>query len=1387
MGTALTLRRYRVLAAAVVGSLGGIYSSANAATFIWTGPTGSGGTTAIPVSGNWSDTTAWSPSIAVSAATTELDFNGSGGTAYTATDDVAGDFQINILKLNSSDTAVTETIAGASAANRINLVNNGATGATINQAGAGNFNLTVGLLLTGTSAVTLSGAGAGSVGLSGVIAGAAPLTISGGKYNFSGSAANTFTGATTISGGTVTINSSAVAIASGALTLSGGALNLNATVEAVSGNVTVSGGTLTYQANDQIVNSKTVTVSNGTFALGAFNDTVAGLTVSGGTLSSTTGVLTPSSTTATGGTISAIIGGAGALTKNGSGTTTVTGVNTLSGATTVNNGTLLLNGNGSLASSSGVTIGSAVNGTLTIDNTATNVGDRLKDTGNVTFANTGGTLNYTGNTASSAETIGALGTTGGIGNVKVTSASGASAQLNASALSHTNGALDFAGAGGTLGTAGNAPRVLFGTAPSLTGGIVGGWATVGGSDFATYDATNGVTAFAGYTDLPTSGFSGTTVYQATGDVALTGGGNLLALKLNAAANQTIDLGANNVSVDGGGIIKTGGTGTTTVNGTGTLTLPGEGVLYVNQGTLVVNAPLNTPRLTKPGAGKLTLPVTGAAGWMTNPVNFAGTLELNTSSDQTITGQMGGPGTLVKSGLSTLTLSNQNNGFTNFAVNGGILEAKSIAASQNVVFDAAATQSYLGNNTGGAITLNGGTVKLTTVLGGSGGTVAGNITLGRTVSVGALGGVVDLTNTVGGTLGGGVVTVNGHSVGGGSGNLPVTFAAASTAPLIVKFNGGESGLSSNAPAGTAAPSGDWGQGNNGLRFGTITGATATTPLRVELTHGAIMDLLTLNNFAGPLTIQGQPNGDAGGSSLSLNNGKVALGGTVTLPQPLNVQGAIQIGATGAGQILDSSITVNGTASGIPGILALTGRGTGSGNPGTAQANVLDIGTFNAAGSNRTLLIQDGGTAILDARVRTDVTSQNPVRLNASTTIAAGGLLQFKQSYLFSATNTTSNNTGFHEVLGDITANGTTAKESTIEISLRVRGSGDAATSLGAYNFGISGPNGADLIVNGSGFGGLKILGRNNTAKIYTANNPTNEASLPTLTAANEGFTNVQKLLGSAAFSANSTNIAALAPARLANLKGTGGFLTIGADNETVPFPAGGEWAAAVPVGLRTSNSNTSGPDVSLPTGGTWNHNLHVDVGAELVAAAVSVTGALNKVSGSGTITSGVGANGFTVGATLTPGAAGAGILTSNGDITLASGSTYVPELNGLTAGTGYDQLNVVGQVTLDAGGNALLSPTLGYDPTPGDALAIVLNDGADAVAGNFAGLTEGAPIVLTNAATGHQFTFNISYQGNADGGTVGNDVVLTAAVPEPSTIAGIALAGGAMLARRRRRK
>ena len=95
-------------------------------------------------------------------------------------------------------------------------------------------------------------------------------------------------------------------------------------------------------------------------------------------------------------------------------------------------------------------------------------------------------------------------------------------------------------------------------------------------------------------------------------------------------------------------------------------------------------------------------------------------------------------------------------------------------------------------------------------------------------------------------------------------------------------------------------------------------------------------------------------------------------------------------------------------------------------------------------------------------------------------------------------------------------------------------------------------------------------------------------------------------------------------------------------------------------------------------------------------------------------------------TFSPGAS-TGVLTSNGDITLGSGSTFTVELNGNTPGAGYDQLNVVGAVTLNQG---MLAASLGYDPTGPDALIIINNDGADPVLGTFVGLPEGSTLPLT---------------------------------------------------------
>lgn len=103
--------------------------------------------------------------------------------------------------------------------------------------------------------------------------------------------------------------------------------------------------------------------------------------------------------------------------------------------------------------------------------------------------------------------------------------------------------------------------------------------------------------------------------------------------------------------------------------------------------------------------------------------------------------------------------------------------------------------------------------------------------------------------------------------------------------------------------------------------------------------------------------------------------------------------------------------------------------------------------------------------------------------------------------------------------------------------------------------------------------------------------------------------------------------------------------------------------------------------------------------------------------------------------------------STGNLTVgANGATYAVELNGTTAGTEYDQTSVTGTVSLTS---PMLSVSLGYAPSIGDAFTIISNDGSDSVSGSFIGLSEGATFTIGVA------TFSISYAGGT-----GNDVVLT---------------------------
>src|SRR5262249_34530615 len=91
------------------------------------------------------------------------------------------------------------------------------------------------------------------------------------------------------------------------------------------------------------------------------------------------------------------------------------------------------------------------------------------------------------------------------------------------------------------------------------------------------------------------------------------------------------------------------------------------------------------------------------------------------------------------------------------------------------------------------------------------------------------------------------------------------------------------------------------------------------------------------------------------------------------------------------------------------------------------------------------------------------------------------------------------------------------------------------------------------------------------------------------------------------------------------------------------------------------------------------------------------------------------------------------------------SAYTVQLNGLTAGTQYDQLNAGGNVVL---GGATLNVSVGFSPVAGNTFTIIQHT-SGTTSGAFAGLAQGATF------TANAVTFQISYTGGS-----GQDVVLT---------------------------
>ena len=246
--------------------------------------------------------------------------------------------------------------------------------------------------------------------------------------------------------------------------------------------------------------------------------------------------------------------------------------------------------------------------------------------------------------------------------------------------------------------------------------------------------------------------------------------------------------------------------------------------------------------------------------------------------------------------------------------------------------------------------------------------------------------------------------------------------------------------------------------------------------------------------------------------------------------------------------------------------------------------------------------------------------------------------------------------------------------------------------------------------------------------------------------------------------------------------SGVSLALGGNDLTVNG-TGNTLISGVISGIGGSLSQAGSGTLTLTGANTYSNGTNLSSGTLLVnntagsgtgTGVVFVTGS-GTLGGTGTISNLVSVG---AGANIAPGDGGnnTGILKA-GALTLAFTSNFRVDINGTTAGTGYDRIQVNTGGVIILGGNLVV--TVGTTLSLGQTFTILDKVPGGAIIGTFA---QGSTVTGSDGTV-----FSVSYTGGN-----GNDIVLTvvqAAVPEPSTWLGgaLAIAGLAFTQRRRLRK
>ncbi len=601
---------------------------------------------------------------------------------------------------------------------------------------------------------------------------------------------------------------------------------------------------------------------------------------------------------------------------------------------------------------------------------------------------------------------------------------------------------------------------------------------------------------------------------------------------------------------------------------------------------------------------------------------------------------------------------------------------------------------------GTLTLDGGTLSMTVV-----GTAGTSTTVSNAVTIGSGGG----TFNIGG--GGGANIANFSGVFSGSGALTKNGAA------ILQLSGSNNASFSGSTTISAGTLRIAGASNLGSGTITLNGATlADTNASTDTVANAFViggSGATFSKAAGTLALTGTLSGSGSITNSGVGAFNQTGGGTLTL------DGATITRAASAGAVTLSSniaigsggVTINSTG----GDVTLKGNLSGSGSlskQGIANTYLWLYGDNSSYSGAQTVvsgwLIANSATAL----------GSGQITLDAGTTLGLnGGVATFSNNIVLA---------------GDATLQSanTTNTVSTF--------SGVISETGGSHNLTVGTATGSNtgIILSGTNtYTGTTTVTGTNSLQITDASN------LSTATITLSGAT--LQVNGSGVTLANAIDLSSSSTISNANAVTLSGVIS-GSQNFTK--------SGAGTLALSNTETYTGSTTVSAGT-------LQVD-GALGATSDVTVASG-GTLGGTGSVFASASTNTLTVqnGGTLAPGDSGAGTLTVNGNLALASGSTLAVDIAGTTAGTQYDQVIVNGTANVSG---ATLSVNHSYTAATLDTYQLIVNDASDAITGTFSSLAEGG----TLTAGGDGQTLKASYVGGT-----GNDFTLT--VPnQPPVVSGL---------------